>query len=292
MPTCRAASAIARMQMWSPAMAWTTVALAKAVEDGRTTSYRFEAAPVSAAAQRATLVDCHMAEFAGATLETSKNGAIQDEARTEALTEPEIHRVLSTACRAEPKFGQCTQICLVINENRALDAAVHQVGDRETVPAAHQASPRNLALPGIHGCGQSNTDGQDFIHARVDGFEHVGDQQGDFIEFVVGSMVFGERHIVLGDHRSRDIRERNSHVPCRNMHACDDAESTRESDVLGAPTAARGHRRVQDRRCRELFHDVGNRRRRQACSASQLHLSQPAVPLDRIDDAGPVGFTK
>ena len=117
-------------------------------------------------------------------------------------------------------------------------------------------------------------------------------QQRDLVELVVGAVVPGQRHVVLGDDGVGDIGERDTQVPGREVHADDEPECVRQGDVLGPAAGADALRGVQDAGGRELLDDVRDRRGGEARGAGQLDLRQAAVLLDGVDDPGSVGFTK
>ena len=91
---------------------------------------------------------------------------------------------------------------------------------------------------------------------RLDRLEHVGDELRRSIEFVIGAVVFGERHVVFGDDGVGDIREGNAHVALRKMHSSNEAEGAGESDLMGPATATSAHCCREHSSGNELFHNV------------------------------------
>ena len=266
--------------------------IAQLVEDGRPAGDRLQASPVAAAAERAVLADRGVPELARDAVAPAEQLPVQHQSRTDPVADVERYGVPLPASGAEPRLRQRCQVRGVVDEHRALHPALHDVRHLDAVPAAHDAAAADRAAGPVDRRGKRDADREDFLARRIHRLQHVGEQHRHLVELVVGAVVAGERHVVLGHDGVGDVGEGDAHVPHREVDARDQAEGVRQGDLLGAAPAADALRGVQDARDGQLFDDVRDRRRRQSRGPRELDLGQSAVLLDGVDDAGSVGFTK
>ena len=105
-------------------------------------------------------------------------------------------------------------------------------------------------------------------------------------------MIEGERERGLRHDRARGVGDRDVQLPRAVVDARDETQPAGERHERRAAAAARGERRVQQARGRQLFDDVRDRGGREPGAAGELDLREAAVALQRLDDARAIGLAQ
>ena len=253
---------------------------------------RLEAAAVAAAADRAVLVDRHVADLAGLAVDAAEQVAADDEPGADRVADADEHRRRDGARASLARLGETAEVRLAVDEDGAADAGLKALGDVDALPAAQEARRGDHAGARIDRRRKRESDGEDVADRAAERLHHVAEQDREPVELGVVPVVERERDRALRHDRAGRIGDRDVQLARAEVHAGDQAELAGERDEGRAAAAARGERRVEQAGCRQLLDDVRHRCGGQAGAAGELDLREPPVPLQRLDKPGSVGFTK
>jgi hypothetical protein len=253
---------------------------------------RLEAPAVAAPAERAVVGHDHVPDLPRDARAPVEHVTSDDQPAAHAVRHAQVDDVSATPAGTEPHLRERTEVDVVVHVDRDAEPLLEDLRDDDAVPAAQDPDRRYEAGAHVDGCRYADSDREHLPQARVDGLDHLGEQERRALETRVGPVVGRERHALLGDDAVGHVRQRDPQRAGVEVDPGDEPEVARERDLLCAPAAARRGRGVQHTDRRELLDDVRHGRRRQPCHAGQLDLREGAPLLNCTHDPGPVGFTE
>ena len=113
------------------------------------TGIEFEAAAISAPAQRTCWIDRHVTEFAGTSRCTCHHPSAVDDGTTDTEVDLEQHEIFN-ALRGPPHhFGESGAIALVVGENRTFENRAKDTAQAHAFPGWQDAGAHDPARCGI-----------------------------------------------------------------------------------------------------------------------------------------------
>ena len=183
-----------------------------------------EAAAVAAAADRAGLVDQHVADLARHAAAAAVGAAVDDQPGADARGDHHVERVARVAGRAERDLGQRAQVGVVVEvDGQVAEAPAHLGRDGEALPAGEDRGRAHRAAVVVDRARQRHADADDLGVAEAGLREQLVDELGRRVERALGVVVDVLGADRLGEHRAREVRDRRVDAVVPEVDADDGA---------------------------------------------------------------------